>query len=84
MLTCGTYDAAGDFAFRVGLPGKSGLELCRELRTQPRGDEMFILLVTARQDTEDLEKALKIPALADALRAKLGATTVVDQDLEDE
>ncbi|MDX1512407.1 MAG: glutaminase [Gammaproteobacteria bacterium] len=25
MLTCGTYDAAGDFAFRVGMPGKSGV-----------------------------------------------------------
>lgn len=25
MLTCGCYDEAGDFAYRVGLPGKSGV-----------------------------------------------------------
>jgi glutaminase len=25
MLTCGTYDAAGEFAFSVGLPCKSGV-----------------------------------------------------------
>src|ERR1044072_6583739 len=41
------------------LPGKSGVDLCRDLRTRPNGDEMFILLVTARADTADLEQALE-------------------------
>jgi PAS domain S-box-containing protein len=40
------------------LPGKSGVELCRDLRAQPHGDEMYILLVTARSNLEDLEQAL--------------------------
>src|SRR5438067_8529288 len=44
------------------LPGKSGVELCRELRAQPNGDAMFILLVTAKADTEDLEQALEAGA----------------------
>ena len=44
------------------LPGESGIDLCRDLRKQPRGDEFFILLVTARADTEDLEQALEAGA----------------------
>src|SRR5437588_2497406 len=44
------------------LPGKSGIELCRELRLRSDGDEMFILLVTAKGDREDLEQALEAGA----------------------
>ena len=44
------------------LPGKSGVELCQELRAQPHGDELFILLVTARDDPADLEQALEAGA----------------------
>ena len=44
------------------LPGKSGVDLCREVRLHERGDEMFILLVTARGDTEDMQRALEAGA----------------------
>jgi len=57
--------AAEKFPFLIldwMLPGKSGVDLCRELRTRSDGDEMFILLVTARADTEDLEQALEAGA----------------------
>jgi two-component system, cell cycle sensor histidine kinase and response regulator CckA len=57
--------AAQPFPFLIldwMLPGKSGVELCRQLRVQPNGDEMFILLVTARADTADLEQALEAGA----------------------
>ena len=53
--------AADSFPFLIldwMLPGKSGLDLCRELRERTDGDEMFILLVTAKGDREDLEQAL--------------------------
>jgi two-component system, cell cycle sensor histidine kinase and response regulator CckA len=44
------------------LPGKSGLDLCRELRAQPQNDNVFILLVTARAEADDLEQALEAGA----------------------
>lgn len=44
------------------LPGKSGIDLCREWRRRPDGDELFILLVTGKGDTEDLEQALEAGA----------------------
>jgi two-component system cell cycle sensor histidine kinase/response regulator CckA len=57
--------AADQFPFLIldwMLPGKSGVDLCRELRAGPNGDEMFILLVTAKADTEDLQQALEAGA----------------------
>src|ERR1700716_3173039 len=53
--------AADTFPFLIldwMLPGKSGVDLCRQLRAGPKGDEMFILLVTAKADTEALQQAL--------------------------
>lgn len=44
------------------LPGRSGVDLCRELRTQPDGDEPYIWLVTGRSDTKALEEALEAGA----------------------
>lgn len=60
-----TVLATESFAFLIldwMLPGKSGVQLCRELRARTAGDEMFILLVTARADTEDLQQALEAGA----------------------
>jgi two-component system, cell cycle sensor histidine kinase and response regulator CckA len=44
------------------LPGKSGVELCRELRARSNGDQFFILLSTARDHPADLEQALEAGA----------------------
>src|SRR5438309_12003551 len=44
------------------LPGKSGIDLCRELRARQGGDDMFILLVTGNTDRGDLEMALEAGA----------------------
>ena len=57
--------AGQDFPFLIldwMLPGESGIQLCRELRARPHGDEMFILIVTARVEVEDLELALRAGA----------------------
>src|SRR5436190_1720414 len=57
--------AADTFPFLIldwMLPGKSGVDLCRQLRAGPNGDEMFILLVTAKSDTEALQQALEAGA----------------------
>lgn len=40
------------------MPKVDGLELCRRIRSSERGEEAFILLVTARDKTEDLTAVL--------------------------
>src|SRR5205807_3061791 len=57
--------AKGFYSFLIldwMLPGKSGVDLCRQLRAQPNGEEFFIFLVTARDETQDLEQALEAGA----------------------
>jgi two-component system NtrC family sensor kinase len=40
------------------MPKMDGLELCRRIRSSERGDEAFILVITARDKTEDLTAVL--------------------------
>jgi len=40
------------------LPGMSGLDLCREIRSMPGGDDVIILVVTGRTRVEDLTAVL--------------------------
>ena len=44
------------------LPGKSGVEFVPRIRAQPNGDEMFILLVTARPTPRTCRRALEAGA----------------------
>jgi signal transduction histidine kinase len=40
------------------LPGRSGLELCREVRQAPGGGDVYILVITGRNKPEDLRAVL--------------------------
>ena len=61
------------------MPKMDGLELCRRIRSSERGDEAFILVITARDKTEDLTAVLDAgaddymskPVTADNLKARL-------------
>jgi len=41
------------------LPGMDGLEVCRRLRERPGGSRHYIILVSAREDAEDVTEALQ-------------------------
>jgi two-component system cell cycle sensor histidine kinase/response regulator CckA len=44
------------------LPGMDGLELCRMIRAHALGDRSLVLMITARESTEDLQRALEAGA----------------------
>lgn len=44
------------------LPGMDGLELCRRIRKHPRGDETVVVVVTGRDEPEDLQEVLRAGA----------------------
>ncbi len=61
------------------MPRMDGLELCRRIRSSEHGDEAFILVITARDKTEDLTAVLDAgaddymskPVTPDNLNARL-------------
>ncbi len=58
------------------MPGMDGLELCRRLRRQPRGDQQEILIVTANDSPESLQAVLD--AGADDYLTKPFSTNILD------
>jgi CheY-like chemotaxis protein len=44
------------------MPGMSGLEVCRLLRSAPHGEEVYVLMLTGRQEKGDLIEALEAGA----------------------
>jgi len=44
------------------MPGLSGLEICEKVRALEQGDQFYILMVTARDNTSDLVDGLKAGA----------------------
>lgn len=44
------------------MPNLSGLELCKRIRKQPTNNPPFIILLTARNDTDDIVKGLEAGA----------------------
>jgi phosphoserine phosphatase RsbU/P len=44
------------------MPGKSGVELCRRLRSRSNAESMYIILLTARDDKNDIVEGLSAGA----------------------
>ena len=73
------------------LPGRSGVEVCRELRAQPATDETTLIMLTARSGDEDRRAGLAAGAddyiskpfspeqLLDKLREVLGPKALLGE-----
>jgi two-component system phosphate regulon response regulator PhoB len=73
------------------LPGRSGLEVCREIRAQPAAEDMTIIMLTARSGEEERRAGLAAGAddyiskpfspehLLDKLREVLGPKTLLGE-----
>lgn len=55
MLAAQSFDVA---ILDWMLPGKTGPDFCRWLRSRPDGDDIYVLLITARANPVDLDEAL--------------------------
>ena len=58
------------------LPGASGLDVCRAVRTQDTGRYVYVIVITARDGEEDVAQALASGA-DDFLRKPCGASELV-------
>jgi len=43
----------------LNLPGMDGLEFCRWLRSQPQGEDPYVIAITGRAEPDDLQQVLK-------------------------
>ncbi len=57
----------------LGLPDMDGIELCRRIRALPQGEQGMILVITGRDEAEDLHKVLEAGA-NDYLRKPVSLT----------
>lgn len=46
----------------VSMPGMNGFECCKHLRDMPKGDECAIVMVTALDNVEDIDRAFEVGA----------------------